>query len=399
MVFPCDLIAAIFWWNRVWRKKTTVFLQKKTIELPLDPRYNFKEPLFKGMCANKHIALHATFCTINREIDTYVGAGLVRPRHKARWWFIAIALLGWTGIYFLIGRPYLRARVRKNLGGIFNAGITDVLGTWFCYFCAVCQEAREVDKALVVQTSLFCILETYGAELAIGRAIRINAANKQSGLSFMKIASQLGGFEKSKPSPELSSEEEEVAPERLPTPPPSEAPTEESLPDNMMSVVLRMCPKVEDALHEVNPLHTLDGIRPPKQMKAYKPVYVPKLTISKKNIVGSAIISDTIAIKGTLFVSGIYRRCPEDVAGRPSYARTYQRNMDGDFGPSKRPRVLYFNDSVARWVISTELHSKNAFARCSDLRVSPDGLSPWEAYVPEEKEFEQADIRIVKCGA
>jgi len=111
-------------------------------------------------CTKGPICLHACYCLWWRSIDTYITAGLI-DRKEALVYFLALSL---GGICFNCAyRPCLRAKLRHRFYGEPDPTVRlhDVLITWFCLPCATCQEAREVDKAVNVQTTMCCYLEPY----------------------------------------------------------------------------------------------------------------------------------------------------------------------------------------------------------------------------------------------
>jgi len=178
------VICAIPWSGTVWKDKPTIF-ERPPPQRPLISSFE------EGLCDcydDNAVCVQSTCCWPCRTVDTYITAGVI-PREQSRGCVVKLVFL-----QLLCGEPFLwspipiaslflmytRAKIRGNLGGDGELQFTDCLFVTFCLHCATCQEAREVDKAVRVQTEHNCGLmdtETGKPWRPIGDAVLVRGGS------------------------------------------------------------------------------------------------------------------------------------------------------------------------------------------------------------------------------
>lgn len=183
LIFP-SVMSATQWDMLVWGKKK---IHPK--DTPKKPGFSkaemvdsvmgrlefgeFKESLL-GCTNDWAICFHSfVFCfswPIYRAIDTYVTSEIIRKEYILCWCgFFTIC----QPFFFFWVVPYLRPKVRASMGGSAKLTIKDILGVWFCLFCAIAQEAREVDREANIHTDFCCSLSWYDSRKPLGSAVKI----------------------------------------------------------------------------------------------------------------------------------------------------------------------------------------------------------------------------------
>lgn len=137
------------------------------------PHGGFLESLC-GCFQNLNICVTVLLFPVCRNVDTQVTAGVLDRKQAVKYALWQFFLpLG----YFACHQPCQRAALRAHLGGEYSVTWTwtDVFASVCCVFCAVCQEAREVDKAVNAETRLFprCAVVEYGTRNPVGHAIKV----------------------------------------------------------------------------------------------------------------------------------------------------------------------------------------------------------------------------------
>jgi len=165
-----DIYILVAYKKKVWSIKPTLS-QLQPRPQPLANQNEFLEGLC-GCMSNPNICLSVYFCHVCRSVDTQVTAGVVARDDAMKQ---ALFQACCACIYIPFMHPCKRAAVRAELGGSPNWTCMDLLVSWYCFACVLCQEAREVDKAANAETRFpACALTQYGSQQPIGQSIQVN---------------------------------------------------------------------------------------------------------------------------------------------------------------------------------------------------------------------------------
>lgn len=170
----CTVLLWYFYDQNVYKKKKTLDEKEKASASETQPSVlqngDFPDTLWSFYSDGDTCCLSSMFMAC-RVVDTHVTAGLLEREHAAPaslvffWWLWPLI----TCCYL----PCKRGELRERLGGKHDGkcrGITgrarkmDVLLYMFCTLCAVVQEARAVDKAVGMKTTLVCGLKDIAEE-------------------------------------------------------------------------------------------------------------------------------------------------------------------------------------------------------------------------------------------
>ena len=166
------LLALKRYQDRVYGHKPVLSLQARVLD------HDFKEDLC-GICQDWDACLSVVNdgCRPCRVTDTYLTAGLIQQdfavKHALLLCCAETFCPGWAEICYF---PCQRAALRARLGGESRSEVNykDVLTMIFCNYCALMQEAREVDRAVGVKTAACSCSLSKSHYDPIGEPVSIN---------------------------------------------------------------------------------------------------------------------------------------------------------------------------------------------------------------------------------
>mmetsp|Transcript_54333 Transcript_54333/g.129468 ORF Transcript_54333/g.129468 Transcript_54333/m.129468 type:complete len:270 (+) Transcript_54333:68-877(+) len=193
------VITAFFYHRGITSQRTALqpsVAEKDEVAIKQARHHGFRTPPF-ACCENMDYCLYALCCPIPRIADTMHTAGVWNWNY---WNVIIVALVAdvcgvlgvspvaprlWAIPVFLI---VMRPRVRAGLGLDDTTNGCDVLMSLFCTFCAVVQEAKEVDTVTNSRVACFLrlIKDDTGMAPLVGAAVEVDMRPPQDDVASLK---------------------------------------------------------------------------------------------------------------------------------------------------------------------------------------------------------------------